>query len=157
MSLTRRHTAAQPHRGKLRPLRQETHSHWSSRLPRRRALACFDDEVGNPGLSMESATTRNPYRYASEQTPHGTSRGHRPSAAPRPSVLLMRVRAFPSSVGFDSALRAEAVVVLINTPRSSRQLRVCLTEIRAGRERVCGGWPWHIGGREMSPSSAYLL
>ena len=75
----------------------------------------------------------------------------------RPSILLVCVRAFPSSVGFDSALRVEAVVVLINTPRSSRQLRLCLTEIRAGRERVCGGWPWHIGGREMSRSSAYLL
>jgi len=48
-------------------------------------------------------------------------------------------------------------VVLINPPRSYHQLKLCLTEIRAGRERVCGGLPRYIGGRGMSPSSAYLL
>src|ERR1700722_17549578 len=106
---------------------------------------------------MESATTGNPYRYASEQTPHGTSRGHRPTPRHRPSILLVCVRASPSSVRFDSALRVEAVVVLINPPRSYHQLKLCLTEIRARRKRVCGGWPWHVDGREMSRSSAYLL
>jgi hypothetical protein len=60
-------------------------------------------------------------------------------------------------MSFDSALRVEAVVVLINPPRSYHQLKLCLTEIRACRKRVCGGWPWDVSGREMSRSSAYLL